>query len=399
MVTTESMFGYHKKVIYSLTAYAIFAVILVAITYHQSFPEESLLPRAAEENKLKWKSLTYDDSQEGGASTISVIDDGFSYTLSMLLNEQKDYPFAMGEMLFLNSQGQPDLVDLSPFDTLSFMAKCSPESTLTFSLFTLDKNASKIDDARSDRISTRYFHCKSEWQRYDIDITRLETPEWWYKWYNQALSEQEYSLARVKKISFGSSIQSPLNVQSTISIREIVFNGKDWSYLYTCAAILLASGAMLVAWLFKAHSKYLMKEVKNKLQKDRPLIDCEHLSLESHRDKDKTAILKFLAKEYANPGLNLEFIVRALGINRNKINDILKSECGYTFSTYLNKLRLNEAARLLTENKDANVSEIAYSVGYKNVPYFNKLFKNEYGCSPGMFQHGSDHFHAKTASG
>ena len=122
MVTTESMFGYHKKVIYSLTAYAIFAVILVAIAYHQSFPEESLLPRAAEENKLKWKSLTYDDSQEGGASTISVIDDGFSYTLSMLLNEQKDYPFAMGEMLFLNSQGQPGLVDLSAFDTLSFMA-------------------------------------------------------------------------------------------------------------------------------------------------------------------------------------------------------------------------------------------------------------------------------------
>ena len=61
-------------------------------------------------------------------------------------------------------------------------------------------------------------------------------------------------------------------------------------------------------------------------------------------------------------------------------------ELGLTFSSYLNKLRLTEAARLLAENEDANVSEIAYSVGYNNVTYFNKLFKQEYGCAPKTFK-------------
>ena len=28
------------------------------------------------------------------------------------------------------------------------------------------------------------------------------------------------------------------------------------------------------------------------------------------------------------------------------------------------------------------MAEIAYSVGYANVSYFNKLFKQEYGCTP-----------------
>ena len=79
-------------------------------------------------------------------------------------------------------------------------------------------------------------------------------------------------------------------------------------------------------------------------------------------------------------------MVQEIGINRNKINEILKNELGYTFSTYLNKLRLTEAARLLSTQKSANISEIAYSVGYKNVPYFNKLFKLEYGCSPKKFK-------------
>lgn len=41
----------------------------------------------------------------------------------------------------------------------------------------------------------------------------------------------------------------------------------------------------------------------------------------------------------------------------------------------MNKLRLTEAARLLGEKQDSSVAEIAYVVGYRNVSYFNKLFK------------------------
>jgi AraC-like DNA-binding protein len=57
-----------------------------------------------------------------------------------------------------------------------------------------------------------------------------------------------------------------------------------------------------------------------------------------------------------------------------------------TFTTYLKKLRLTESARLLTENPAATVAEVAYSVGYGNVSYFNKLFKEEYGCTPKVFK-------------
>jgi len=79
-------------------------------------------------------------------------------------------------------------------------------------------------------------------------------------------------------------------------------------------------------------------------------------------------------------------VVVETGANRNKINDILKAELGFTFSGYLNKLRLTEAARLLSEKGKATVGEIAYSVGYSNVSYFNKLFKEEYGCTPKSFR-------------
>jgi AraC-like DNA-binding protein len=59
---------------------------------------------------------------------------------------------------------------------------------------------------------------------------------------------------------------------------------------------------------------------------------------------------------------------------------------GFTFTGYLNKLRLTEAARLLADKPEASIAEIAYSVGYKNVSYFNKLFKEDYGCTPKIFR-------------
>jgi AraC-like DNA-binding protein len=93
-----------------------------------------------------------------------------------------------------------------------------------------------------------------------------------------------------------------------------------------------------------------------------------------------------MATGYANPDLNLDTMVASIGVSRTKINDILKSEFSYTFTGYLNKLRLTEAARLLAVKEEANIAEIAYSVGYKNVSYFNKLFKEEYGCTPKTFK-------------
>jgi len=93
-----------------------------------------------------------------------------------------------------------------------------------------------------------------------------------------------------------------------------------------------------------------------------------------------------MATNYTNAELDLEAVVAGTGANRSKVNALLKAELGMTFTAYLNKLRLTEAGRLLAEHNGATISEIAYSVGYGNVPYFNRLFKEEYGCAPKAYR-------------
>jgi AraC-like DNA-binding protein len=124
----------------------------------------------------------------------------------------------------------------------------------------------------------------------------------------------------------------------------------------------------------------------SKMKKDLPLMAYRQLTLEPYKDKEKASILRFIATNYTDPELDLERVMNETGVNRNKVNEVLKSELDMTFTSYLNKLRLTESARLLAEASSAAVAEIAYSVGYANVSYFNKLFKEEYGCTPKAFR-------------
>jgi AraC-like DNA-binding protein len=47
-------------------------------------------------------------------------------------------------------------------------------------------------------------------------------------------------------------------------------------------------------------------------------------------------------------------------------------------------IRLKRAAELLAGHSD-NVTQIAYSVGFASLSYFNKCFKEQFGMTPGQF--------------
>jgi len=58
-----------------------------------------------------------------------------------------------------------------------------------------------------------------------------------------------------------------------------------------------------------------------------------------------------------------------------------KAETGMTFTEYLQKKRIAESCRLLTES-EMSVIDIADSVGYANIKFFNKVFKETTRTTP-----------------
>ena len=74
-----------------------------------------------------------------------------------------------------------------------------------------------------------------------------------------------------------------------------------------------------------------------------------------------------------------------LNLSSRYLSDLLKQETGKTAMDLIHIYLVSEAKNRLMQN-DQNVSEIAYELGFENLPYFSRLFKKETGVSPNQFK-------------
>ncbi|MYM95023.1 helix-turn-helix domain-containing protein [Rugamonas sp. FT81W] len=377
------MHEFYKKALVGCFCLIAACVLLGYICVKQSYLQVSLLPAA--DSPLAWKGEQSWDTRPGGKATMHLYEAAQRLRFDFRL-ARTDEGFAGAELNFIDSKGQPVHLDLSRYSSISLLVKCAPANTLVLTIPTFVGRRSDQQEFLGYRTPLSYFSCDENESRVELDLTRLETPQWWFLLAQQALSKHAYKLDKVPKIVIGGTPQSPREVSLEVQIRELNLKGRDRSYLVLLGVLLIVVWSGFGVWFFRQHAQAVINDVKVKLQKDMPFVAYQQLSLEPHRDKEKMAILQFIASHYAEAELDLDRVVEETGVNRNKVYEILKTEFGYTFSGYLNKLRLTEAARLLAEKDTATVAEIAYSVGYANVSYFNKLFKEEYGCTPKAFR-------------
>jgi AraC-like DNA-binding protein len=74
-----------------------------------------------------------------------------------------------------------------------------------------------------------------------------------------------------------------------------------------------------------------------------------------------------------------------LNLSSRYLSDMLKQETGKTAIELIHIYLINEAKNRL-KGDDQSVSEIAYQLGFENLPYFSRLFKKETGISPNQFK-------------
>ncbi len=376
---------FYKKALLALIGLVIADAALAFFLIYQSYLSVPLV--AANPASAGWHYMTNTDETMGGTSTARIVDpQREQLRFEFKLTDDGQYPFTSAGLILHDAKGRLAQVDWSKYTDITFLAKCAPSNSMIFGISTFDDKISKVGDFITYRSPGTYFSCNARGVPVSLDLTRLTIPDWWFYSVKLDLSYQGYELNKVSKILFGTSSQSPHNVDSYLDISELTLHGRDYRYIAALVILLLASWLAFALWFFRAHAHALTASLNSKMKKDLPLVAYRQLTLEPYKDKEKATVLRYIATNYTNTDLDLESVVTATGTNRNKVNEVLKTELGMTFTSYLNKLRLTEAARLLAENSAAAVAEVAYSVGYSNVSYFNKLFKEEYGCTPKSFR-------------
>ena len=338
---------------------------------HRSEPSASLLPR--DRTAPHWRAAAITDAPFGGASTVRIQDaTRQSLRFDFRLSDAIPHPWAWAALQFDGT------ADLSKYSTVSFLAKCAPANALTLNIAVLDGGVAKP--------AMTFFSCNEKGMPVSLDLTRLSIPDWWYDAEHVDIARRSYALDRVIKLEFGASPYSPHGLDAQVEIGDLTLHGRDDRYLVALAMVLVAGWTAFGIGFFRAQSRALGATVAARLTKDLSFVAYRQLTVERFEDEEKAGILRFIATHYAQAGLDLDAVAAGTGATRSKINDVLKTELGMTFPGYLKKVRLTEAARLLTDQAGATVAEIAYSVGYANGSYFNKLFKEEYGCSPKEFK-------------
>ncbi|MEQ6123007.1 AraC family transcriptional regulator [Pseudotenacibaculum sp. MALMAid0570] len=100
--------------------------------------------------------------------------------------------------------------------------------------------------------------------------------------------------------------------------------------------------------------------------------------------KDRLLMLLNEDKIFKKNNINLEDLAQELGTTRHNISQVINEHFEMNFFHLINKYRIAEAKEILKSdyNRNLNIIDIAYDVGFNNKVTFNKAFKAETNMTP-----------------
>ena len=109
------------------------------------------------------------------------------------------------------------------------------------------------------------------------------------------------------------------------------------------------------------------------------------VEVKSNNDNLMDRIMKCINENLSDPDFNVEKLTEQVGISRAQLHRKMKEITGISTGDFIRNLRLEQAARLIAENK-INVTQVAYAVGFNNQTHFSTVFKKHYGMTPTEYQ-------------
>jgi CheY-like chemotaxis protein len=94
---------------------------------------------------------------------------------------------------------------------------------------------------------------------------------------------------------------------------------------------------------------------------------------------------EIISANLEDPEFRVEALCKEIGMSRTQLHRKLKAVAGRSAGDFLRAERLNKAAEMLGQG-EGNVTEVAYSVGYRSLSQFAKAFREQFGMAPSDFE-------------
>ena len=113
-------------------------------------------------------------------------------------------------------------------------------------------------------------------------------------------------------------------------------------------------------------------------------IEPKTISVTSADEKFLQKLITLIEQNIDNPELDGEFILLNIAMSRSQLHRKIKALTDQPITGFIRIIRIKRAAQLMNL-KFGNVSEIMYAVGFNNLSYFTKSFREVYNMTPSEF--------------
>ncbi len=110
----------------------------------------------------------------------------------------------------------------------------------------------------------------------------------------------------------------------------------------------------------------------------------EKIEVKGNNDALMDRIIKVINENLNDSNFNVEQLTKEVGISRAQLHRKMKEITGVSTGDFIRNLRLQQAERLIRENK-INVTQVAYTVGFNNQSHFSTVFRKYYGMTPSEY--------------
>lgn len=109
--------------------------------------------------------------------------------------------------------------------------------------------------------------------------------------------------------------------------------------------------------------------------------DERYAASNSHRNILLCNKVKDYIMQNLNRRISVDELARQFYISSNYLGQIFRQVTGMTVKNYHNRMRMEYALRLITENQHS-IGKVASMVGFDDIAYFSRKFKEFYGVAP-----------------
>lgn len=180
-------------------------------------------------------------------------------------------------------------------------------------------------------------------------------------------------------------------IDSNISGDERVFLSLKYAFTITIKRILSSlnmSESEFLTEKFNFEDEIINSDSYISLQQTmRDIVEmiCDYVDDNVENDNIGKQIIEYI-KENIHKDISVSDVRDKFGVSASYISKVLKSEYNTSFKLYIDRLRVDAAKKMMDEDKNILIKDIAQSLGYDNAISFIRMFKRVEGISPGTYQ-------------